>query len=331
VTDSGRRREKNIPGSTPAQQARFAAGLDALQGAEPLILAVSGGPDSIALLLLAAAVRRRDTIIAATVDHHLRPAAAEEARFVHQVCARIGVHHRTLDVKVEDKEGVGVQASAREARYRALVWYAKRKEATAIATAHHIDDQAETVLMRLGRGAGVSGLAGVRERRPLKDGIDLIRPLLGWRRNELAAIVASARIEAVDDPSNHDSRYDRTRVRDMLALGWPDPARLAAVSRHMRDADDALDWTAKSLFAERFRKAGEGAELDTQGLPREYIRRLMILAMAAQSTEGGAPRGDELGRLMDRLEGGHVSTLGQLQITPGAVWRFATVAPHRAG
>jgi len=317
-----------IPGPTPAQCARFAQALDALQVKGPIILGVSGGPDSLALLLLAASVRH-GSVIAATIDHRLRREAADEARKVHDLCKQIGVHHRILAVKVED-EGTGIQASAREARYDALVWYALRKEAGVIATAHHVDDQAETVLMRIARGSGVAGLAGVRERRPLKDGVDVIRPLLGWQRSELAAIVSAAKIQAVDDPSNHDPRYDRTRARQLLAQGWPEAARLAAVSRHMRDADDALDWTAGELFGQRFRGGAGNAELDTTGLPRELVRRLVIRAMASAAPASGVPRGDELARLLDRLEAGHVSTLGTLQIAPGTPWRFQNVAPHRS-
>lgn len=317
-----------IPGPTPAQCARFSSALDALQVRGPIILAVSGGADSLALLLLAASVRH-DSVIAATVDHRLRKEAAEEARLVQSVCRSINVHHRTLAVKVED-DGSGIQASAREARYDALVWYALRKEAGLIATAHHVDDQAETVLMRIARGSGVSGLAGVRERRPLKDGVDVIRPLLGWQRSELAAIVSAARIEPVDDPSNRDPRYDRTRARALMAQGWPEAARLAAVSRHMRDADDAIEWSAEQLFASCFRQSGGVGELDTTGLPRELVRRLAIRSMAAMVPGSAVPRGDELGRLLDRLEAGHISTLGQLKITPGSPWRFESAPPHRS-
>ena len=314
-----------IPGPTPAQCARFSATLDALAPrGRPLILAVSGGPDSLGLLLLAAAVRH-DSVIAATVDHRLREEAKHECRRVASICHKFDVHHATLVVEVPD-DARGVQAAARDMRYRALAKYAARKDAYAVATAHHVDDQAETVLMRVARGAGVSGLAGVRDRRPLNEATQLIRPLLGWRRAELAAIVSAAKIEAVDDPSNRDLRYDRTRVRNLLQAGWPEPERLAAVGRHMADAEEALAWMTDGLFAVRF---ADNA-LDVDGLPREIIRRLALAAIRHCSPDDTVPRGDELARLLDRLEAGHVSTLGSLQITPGSPWRFATVAPHRS-
>lgn len=317
-----------IPGPTHAQSARFAATVDALapRGA-PVILGVSGGPDSLALLLLAASVRP-GAVIAATVDHQLREGSALEARHVFKICQKLEVHHATIGVKVPDDPS-GVQAAAREERYAGLARYARRKEATAIATAHHVDDQAETVLMRLARGAGVAGLAGVRDKRSLEEGISLIRPLLGWRRAELAAIVQAAKIEAIDDPSNSDPRFDRTRARQLLTQGWPDPLRLAAISRHMADADEALDWVANGLFAERFVQGEESATLDTAGLPREIVRRLALAAIRALTPEESGPRGDELMRLVERVEAGHVSTLGTLQVAPGAAWRFQFVKPHR--
>lgn len=318
-----------IPGPTPAQRARFAGTLDALAPpGRPIILAVSGGPDSLALLLLAASVRR-EGVIAATVDHRLREENAREAKMVQDICRHLGIHHAIHVVKVPD-DPAGVQAAARAARYAALGAYAVRKGAPFLATAHHIDDQAETVLMRLARGAGVAGLAGVRDRRALDEAVTIVRPLLGWRRGELAAIVAAARINAVDDPSNHDPRYDRTRVRALLAQGWPDPSRLAAVGRHMADADEALDWAAAALLAERFVRADTHAELDTRGLPREFVRRLALLAMARLAPEDEVPRGDELARLIDRLEAGHVSTLGSLRIAPETPWRLTQAPPHRS-
>jgi tRNA(Ile)-lysidine synthase len=319
-----------IPGPTHAQSARFATTFDALapRGA-PVILGVSGGPDSLALLLLAASVRPGG-VIAATVDHQLREGSALEARHVFKICQKLEVHHATIGVKVAEDDPSGMQAAAREERYAGLARYARRKEASAIATAHHVDDQAETVLMRLARGAGVAGLAGVRDKRPLEEGIQLIRPLLGWRRAELAAIVQAAKIDAVDDPSNHDTRFDRTRARSLLAQGWPDPLRVAAIGRHMADADEALDWVTNGLFVDRFTRHEDGALLDTAGLPREIVRRLALAAIRALAPEEEAPRGDELIRLLDRVEAGHISTLGTLQVAPGRAWRFQFVKPHRA-
>jgi tRNA(Ile)-lysidine synthase len=142
-------------------------------------VAVSGGPDSLALLLLAHAAMP-GLVEAATVDHGLRSESADEAAFVAEICGKLGVPHATLKVTV----GAGnLQAEARAARYAALAGWMAERGLAALATAHHADDQAETLILRLNRGSGVAGLAGVRA-RGLVPGtrLPLLRPLLGWRR-----------------------------------------------------------------------------------------------------------------------------------------------------
>jgi tRNA(Ile)-lysidine synthase len=143
----------------PELIARFAADLAALRrNCAPFGLAVSGGPDSMALLLLAHAALP-GAIEAATVDHGLRAEAAAEAEFVASICASLGVPHVTLGVRLAPGN---LQSEARVARYSALADWACERGIGAIATAHHADDQAETLLLRLGRASGVAGLAGVR-------------------------------------------------------------------------------------------------------------------------------------------------------------------------
>src|SRR4051794_20667325 len=140
---------------------RFVRDLDALSASGARIgIAVSGGPDSLALLLLAAAARP-GKIDAATVDHGLRPGSREEAEMVAGVCAILGVPHAILTAQWENRPISAIQERAREERYRLLAHWAKERELDAIATAHHLDDQAETLLMRLARGSGVRGLAGM--------------------------------------------------------------------------------------------------------------------------------------------------------------------------
>lgn len=309
----------------PAKIERFRADLDALAPSGIVALAVSGGPDSLALLLLAQATRP-GTVIAATVDHGLRPEARVEAELVGLLCADLGVPHTILTVQVRD-DPAGPQAAARDARYRALAGWAERAGAVAIATGHQLDDQAETVLMRLARGSGVGGLSGMPARRAL-DRATLIRPLLNWRRKELAAIVAAAGITAVDDPSNHNPRFDRTTARALLEVGWPDPKRLAASADHLAEAEVALTWAAERLQSERLADTARGVTVDMEGLPREFVRRL---ALAAFTRLDSVPkRGDELDRLLDRVAGGAVSTLAGIRVAPGAQWRFTRAAPHKS-
>lgn len=313
-----------------AQLARFDRGLSVLAPAGRGVIAVSGGPDSLALLLLAHAVRPA-RIAAATVDHRLRPAAGDEARMVGRVCAVNGVPHAILEVDVAD-DPAGLQAAARAARYAALSQYAQDQGATWIATAHHLDDQAETLLMRMARGSGIGGLSGVRRARPLADvgGIRLIRPLLDWRKAELEQIVADAGLQPARDPSNHDPRFDRTRARNLLAHGWPPPERLAAVAARLADADDALVWSVAALARERLDAADDHATLDAAGLPHEYRRRLLLAAFASL-VPGTIPRGESVDRLIAALDRNEVATLGGLRADPGPPWRLTREGPRKTG
>ena len=198
-------------------------------------VAVSGGPDSVALLLLDHAARP-GSVEAATVDHGLRPESAAEAQWVAQLCQELGVRHETLRVAVE---AGNLQSKAREARYDALDDWMGRSGLIVVATAHHADDQAETLLMRLNRGSGLPGLTGVRPSGAVPGGKGrLLRPLLGWRKTELEALVRAAGIEPIADPSNRDSRFDRVRIRQALAgADWLDPLGLARSAALLGEAD----------------------------------------------------------------------------------------------
>ncbi|RXZ65020.1 tRNA lysidine(34) synthetase TilS [Pelagerythrobacter rhizovicinus] len=267
-------------------------------------LAVSGGPDSMAMLLLAyAAMPGR--IEAATVDHGLRPESAGEAALVSHLCAELGVSHTTLDVDVPDGN---VQDQARRARYAALEDWARGRGLVAVLTAHHADDQAETLLMRLNRASGVAGLAGVRARTVVPESdLALLRPLLGWRRAELQAVLDAAGIVAVRDPSNADERFDRVRIRQALAgADWLDAAALAQSAEHFADADEALDWAAEREWEEGV-DALESGYLYRPGAPRAI--RLRILARAV-GLLGGAPRGGALALLDDALVRGSAANCG---------------------
>ena len=193
------------------------------------------------MLLANAALPGR--VIAATIDHGLRPEAAGEARMVARLCADLKVPHETVAVTVEPGN---LQERAREARYDALCRSFGTRRCDVFATAHHADDQAETVLMRLNRGSGLAGLAGIRARRvvagenPLGEYL-LVRPLLQWRRAELAQIVADYGIDPVRDPSNDDTRFDRVQMRLALAeTPWLDPQAIARSAEFLQDAEEAV-------------------------------------------------------------------------------------------
>jgi tRNA(Ile)-lysidine synthase len=304
---------------------RFAADLARLwpEGGR-LGLAVSGGPDSLALLLLAHSARPGQ-IEAATVDHGLRPEAAAEAEFVAELCGALAVPHQTLKVSVAEGN---VQARAREARYAALAEWMEDRVLAVLATAHHADDQAETLLLRLNRGSGVAGLSGVRERgRAAGSGQTVIRPLLAWRRSELAEVAAAAGYKAVDDPSNSDDRFDRVRIRQALAeAAWLDPKALAASACHLADADAALDWAAGREWLENVRREGLGLSYRPTA-PRAIALR--VLARIVRDLGGEEARGSALARVFESLAAGRPASIGELVGRPGPDgWSF-TPAPRR--
>ncbi|MGB3379054.1 MAG: tRNA lysidine(34) synthetase TilS [Allopontixanthobacter sediminis] len=299
---------------------RFRSDLETVwpdRGEGSLALAVSGGPDSTALLLLAhAAMAGR--IEAATVDHGLREGAAVEAEMVAAFCAELEVPHRTLRVHV----GPGnMQDSARRARYLALADWAKERGLAALATAHHADDQAETLLMRLNRGSGVAGLAGVRPRGLVPgSGLVLLRPLLGWRREELGRVVRAADAPVANDPSNADERFDRVRLRRALTdADWIDSLAVAASAGHLADADAALDWTVDREWLEAVTEVVDGLRY-VPVAPRAV--RIRIVARII-SQLGEMPRGGATARLVDLLEVGSAGSLGGvLAKVENEIWHF---------
>jgi len=294
----------------------------------PLGIAVSGGPDSLALLLLAAAARPGQ-VEAATVDHALREGSRAEAEQVAEICAARSIPHTILTARWTVPPVGNIQARARAERYALLGEWAQARGLPAVATAHHADDQAETLLMRLARGSGVAGLAAARPRRPLAEGVDLIRPLLGWRKADLVAIVADAGLTPVDDPANHDPRHDRSRMRAMLAAtDWANPLRLAATAAHLSDADEALDWALGPLLTERLSEDAGSIEIDPTDLPRELQRRLLLAAFTRLAAP--TPRGPDLDAAMTRLIAGETTTLAGLKLIGGPRWHL-TRAPSRRG
>ena len=317
-----------IQATLPVQTvARFAADLGALVApGERLGIAVSGGPDSLALLLLAAEARP-GMVEAATVDHVLRDGSADEAAMVAGLCQRMNVPHQILTANWADPPRANIQAEARAMRYRLLGGWAQANRLPAVATAHHADDQAETMIMRLARGSGIAGLGGSRASRPLIDTVRLIRPLLGWRKADLVALIEAAGIEAVDDPANRDPRHDRSRIRRWLAdAGWADPARLAVSATALREADEALDWSLAPLITARIARDGDTLTIEPFDLPRELRRRLLLAAFAELLAP--TPRGPELTRALTALEAGETVTLSGLKLEGGERWRVSH-APAR--
>jgi tRNA(Ile)-lysidine synthase len=317
-----------VAAPNPALIDRFRAGLATLPGSRGrVLLAVSGGPDSLALLLLAAGLP--DGVACATVDHGLRKEAAAEAAMVARLCSDLGVSHSVLHPDSPIAPGGNIQARARAARYDALATHARTAGCTAILTAHHADDQAETLLMRVSRGSGVDGLAGVRAAGHWGE-TPVLRPLLGWRRTELVAIVEAAGLVAVDDASNRDPAHDRSRIRALIGGSADiDPAGLARSAAALADASDALQWSFEQLADERIASSGESRAIDATCLPREYRRRLLVHVLTAFGEP--VPRGPALDRLLVVLETGGAATLGSIKASSdGARWVLRPAPPRRS-
>jgi tRNA(Ile)-lysidine synthase len=312
--------------------ARFAAGLARLwpgAAAQPdlrLGIAVSGGPDSCALLLLAAAALP-GSIEAATVDHGLRRESGDEARFVSELCAVLGIAHATLPVVLD---AGNIQAQARVARYGALGEWAAARGLAAIATGHHADDQAETLLLRLNRASGVAGLAGARERGRVPGcAVPVIRPLLDWRRAELAEVVLAARVAAVADPSNSDTRFDRVRMRKALAAAdWLDPQAIAQSAAHLADADEALDWAAWREWDELVRQQPFGLVYRPRA-PRAVALR--VIARIVRELGCEKARGGQIAALFEALLAGSPASIGDLVARAERDgWTFSAAPVRRA-
>jgi tRNA(Ile)-lysidine synthase len=317
---------------SPELVARFRADLEALVGPPSRLgIAVSGGPDSLALLLLAAAAYP-GRVVAATVDHGLRPESGWEALHVEDICARVSCPHSILSVRVPEGRS-GLQAQARRARYGALTGWAGDADIPLLATAHHQDDQAETILMRLARGSGIAGLSGIRPVRR-EATVSVVRPLLGWTKAELVHLVALSGIEPVDDPSNRDGRFDRTAARGMLAANpMLDPGRLARSASAAREAEEALEWATVQLLEGRLTTQGGEWRFDPDGLPPALQRRLLVRILAQVREAHGLPditsSGPEQDRLLGELESGATATLAGVMARGGAVWRFRLAPPRR--
>ena len=317
-----------------AEAERFARELDALVKPRATIgLAVSGGPDSLALLILAAAARPLQ-VEAATVDHALRPGSRAEAERVAQICETLGVPHAILTATWKQKPQSAIQERARIMRYRLLGNWAKERGLTAILTGHHLDDQAETFLMRLARGAGVKGLAGMRRvsRSPVGP-IAVLRPLLGWRHADLEAVCAASGFEPADDPSNADEQFERVRVRNALAKSdWLDAVAIAESATHLAEADGALHWATDVEWQRAVNESDGQIVYRPSDAPREIRRRIIRRSILRLASEGGAAelRGREIDQLLAALVSGKRATLrGVLCVGGGGLWRFMPAPARR--
>lgn len=249
-------------------------------------IAVSGGGDSVALMHLLKDCFGDDPVelMVATVDHGLRRESRQEAETVAQMAQGLGLRHEILTWEQGPRATGNLQDQARRARYDLLVSWARRNGIPVLALGHTADDQAETVIMRLMRASGVTGLAGIPQRRT-EDGVSLLRPLLGLRRAALRDYLRAANLDWIEDPSNEDDSFDRIKIRKALTvleeLGLTVPA-LATVAQNMGKAQKALGWYT-FLSARDIVRVEAGAVVfelrKFRTLPDEISHRLMQQAL----------------------------------------------------
>ncbi|MEM7631881.1 MAG: tRNA lysidine(34) synthetase TilS [Pseudomonadota bacterium] len=303
-----------------------------LTGRQPerLGVAVSGGGDSVALLAaLVEYVKDTDIELSViTVNHGLRPEAKQEAALVTDLCARWNLSHHVEFWSGWTGEG-NLQASAREARYELMADWAYGNSISHIALGHTADDQAETFVMRLARGAGVDGLSAMAPRR-VQHGITWIRPFLRIERSALRSFLRASRLDWCDDPSNDNRNFERVRVRDALTilgtLGISSET-LVDVAENMSNAREALDW--QTFLAARdtttIRHGVVAMDLRKfRMLPDEIRRRLLIHAVKWTSGGAYAPRRAAILRTLQSVRASQTVTLDgcQIMVEDGVLWIF---------
>lgn len=314
-----------------AEVAALMSRLEPFERAPNLAVAVSGGADSLALAVLLHdwASSRGGRVVALTVDHGLRPGSAAEAAGVGRTLKPLGLGHHILRWR-GDKPTTGVQAAARQARYALLTAWCERHGMLHLALGHHLDDQAETLLLRLGRGSGLDGLAAMAAIVELP-GLRLLRPFLGVPKERLEATLNARGLSWIEDPSNRDPAYARARLRRLvpaLAEEGLTASRLAAAAGRFGHARVSLDRDAALVLAQAVALHPAGyATLDPAGLaaaPGET--GLRVLARVLMTVGGAAypPRLERLERLYACIAGGLArgairgATLGGCRVLP---WR----------
>lgn len=303
-------------------------------------IAVSGGSDSTALLHILARCFDPGSVklFVATVDHGLRKESAKEARGVAKLAKKMGVSHTILKWQGWDGSG-NLQDQARRARYQLLSDWAKSNEIAVLALGHTADDQAETVLMRLARSAGVSGLSAMSARRT-QDSITIQRPLLSLTRQELRTYLMRQDVGWTDDPSNDDLRFDRIKARRALEILEPlgiTANVLADVAQNLGQAREALDWYSFLTARDIARVDGGDVVLDLRQfrtLPDEIARRLLTRAIVWISGADYPPRRSPVNDVLDAMRHGRAATLGGCHIfgVGNTIWicrEFNAVCEHR--
>ncbi|HET7086920.1 MAG TPA: tRNA lysidine(34) synthetase TilS [Rhizomicrobium sp.] len=280
-------------------------------------VAVSGGGDSIALMHLLADYAREKKLpapVVLTVDHGLRASSAKDAKRVAAWAKKAGLKVQLLKWR-GPKAKTGIEAAAREARYRLMGAWLRKNKVVTLLVGHTEDDQAETFLLRLARGSGLDGLAGMQPRAPWPvpafAGLVLARPLLAFSRAQLRLYLQAKGQGWIEDPMNADASFDRVKVRKAqkaLAGAGLTPARIAAAALHLARAREALEIATQAVLQRAARKAQTGILIDAGALaaaPRELGLRGLAAVLMTVGSQVYRPRFDSLERLFDQIAGGN--------------------------
>src|SRR3954469_8052194 len=330
---SRRRPARAKPPAANKLETTFAQAMDdlAVQGAWPGAVAVSGGGDSLALMhLLAdwARARKAPPPVVLTVDHGLRSGSAGAAKQVARWAKAAGLKAHIITVKDPAPQS-DIEAQALVARYALMGAWLVRNRIGALFVGHTEDDQAETFLLRLGRGSGLAGLRALQALAPFPQagfvGLAVARPLLGFKRASLRDWLTARRQAWLEDPMNQEARFARGKIRQLAAQleeAGIAPARIAAAASHLARAREALDLVTQAVLERAARPSGEAVLIDPLALaaaPREVGLRALAQLLMAMSGAQYRPRFDALERLFDRACGGQLgggATLGGCRLAP---------------
>ncbi|MCY4152651.1 MAG: tRNA lysidine(34) synthetase TilS [Aestuariivita sp.] len=278
-------------------------------------VAVSGGGDSLALLhaLTEYFSDRPTQIIAATVNHRLRPEALSEVQFCAEIANKLKIEHQVLNW--DDWDGKGnLQAQARQARYDLLTTWARHNQISNLTTAHTANDQAETVIMRLARAAGVEGLAGIPRSRNI-EGVRVLRPFLSLGREQLQAYLTNRGVNWISDPSNDNRRFERVKVREALRhlepLGLTTPV-LTEVAGNLQSAKEALNWHARKEAQDMVTLDKGDVVIERKkfcALPKETARRILACILRWIGGSDYTPRRDSITQVLEAIDAKYASTL----------------------
>ena len=274
-----------------------------------LAVAYSGGGDSTALLFLAYrwARQRSAKVVALTVDHGLRPESKQEVYIAQKRCQTLGIESHLLRWRAP-KLNSGIQNAARDARYSLLSQWCKKQNILHLLVAHNLEDQAETILHRLGRRTGLDGLVGIPAIREMKN-IRLVRPCINVPRQRLRATLTANNIKWLEDPSNYDPSYARVRLRRLLPILTKEqisPTMLSGTARRLSSVRRSLERSVSKVLAENAMMFPEGycriSQKAFSNSETEVARRILETLLCSIGGNLYPPKGIKVDKLLQTLK-----------------------------